>query len=354
MKKTILARNGGSMGSRWWEDLNCPDPARRIFPAMKAGEKCASMVWTQLFAALWVCLAGVLSAGAQEFFTISSQDRISGTAVGAHQLYNGTTPANGTTTAVPPAYRKVRVTEGSSITIRITLNSPQDRNADGALDNYTANITLATGPATSGAANSSFIGNFSVKSGSEIATAADASLSTTTLAFAPGAYSVDVTLTVPADGLAEFDEDVLIFVSGLVDTSTTTPLSLPNVVAQGVVTIPYRDTPPGAIDFTYADDTVVITQPGANNTVNAVVLDAVSGKTIIGGDFTAFSATPRNRIARITTLGANDASFDPGSGANAYIASIAIYSGVPTTADFSSVVVSRPSTETASIASPAC
>lgn len=277
-------------------------------------------------------LGSALNSSAQTTIRIQSQDSITGTGspppielFGTNSSTTSTsTPANGTTVATPPAYRKIRVTEGGSVTLRFTIGGA------GLLTDktYTATITANTGPGTGGAGANNNIPNFSVKPGSEIASAADFTLSTTALSFNTSATSPqlfqDVTLTAVNDNIAEFDEDILISVQALRNTTDGVDISGLNPVAWAVVTIVYQDTPPGAVDFTYADNTAVITQPGANNTVNAVVLDA-AGRAVIGGDFTAYSSTPRNRIARIGTGGGIDTSFDPGSGANAFISSIAIY-----------------------------
>jgi uncharacterized delta-60 repeat protein len=48
------------------------------------------------------------------------------------------------------------------------------------------------------------------------------------------------------------------------------------------------------------------------------------GKIIIGGDFTAYSGTARNRIARLNADGSVDESFNPGTGANLRVQTTAI------------------------------
>jgi len=48
------------------------------------------------------------------------------------------------------------------------------------------------------------------------------------------------------------------------------------------------------------------------------------GKIIIGGDFNTFNGTTRNRIARLNADGSLDATFNPGTGANQYIRSTAV------------------------------
>ena len=75
----------------------------------------------------------------------------------------------------------------------------------------------------------------------------------------------------------------------------------------------------GTIDVTFTLGT------GANSTVNTAVLQG-DGKIIIGGDFTSYNGTSRNRIARLNADGTLDATFDPGVGANASVFSTAIQS----------------------------
>ncbi|MEZ4791149.1 MAG: T9SS type A sorting domain-containing protein [Flavobacteriales bacterium] len=69
-------------------------------------------------------------------------------------------------------------------------------------------------------------------------------------------------------------------------------------------------------------DPIFITGTGPNNTVWSVALQLV-GKVLIGGQFTSFNGTARNRIARLNTDGSLDTSFDPGSAANNTIRSVA-------------------------------
>ena len=322
MNKSNCARRDASSGRCVPQCLMRPLFSPLIELA-KVGWERRACVQLLLGIALVALFSGMTTAvHGQTTITIGSSDSVSGSGVNAHQLFNGVTglPANGGSTAIPPAYRKIRVTEGGSVTLRFILSPTAT-----AEKNWTATIVANTGPGTGGGNG---IANFSVKPGSEIASAADYTLSTTSLAFSTVTGSIslqqDVTVTASPDNIAEFDEDILISVQGLRNTTDGVNISGGNPVAWAVVTIVYQDTPPGAIDFSYADNTSVITQPGANNTVNAVVLDAL-GRAVVVGDFTGYSATPRNRIARVTTTGANDITFDPGSGANAYIASLAIY-----------------------------
>jgi uncharacterized delta-60 repeat protein len=68
-----------------------------------------------------------------------------------------------------------------------------------------------------------------------------------------------------------------------------------------------RVTTTGANDATFAPGT------GANNNINAVALQA-DGKILIGGVFTTFNGTSKVRLARLTSTGANDATFAVGTG----------------------------------------
>jgi uncharacterized delta-60 repeat protein len=62
---------------------------------------------------------------------------------------------------------------------------------------------------------------------------------------------------------------------------------------------------------------------GANNEVHSIALQ-VDGKSIIGGSFTSYNGTGRNRIARLNADGSLDTSFDPGIGVDGPVLSIAL------------------------------
>jgi len=64
---------------------------------------------------------------------------------------------------------------------------------------------------------------------------------------------------------------------------------------------------------------------GANGSVNTITLQP-DGKIIIGGNFTTYNGSPRNRIARIYSDGSLDPSFDPGIGASGSILSTSLQS----------------------------
>ncbi len=62
---------------------------------------------------------------------------------------------------------------------------------------------------------------------------------------------------------------------------------------------------------------------GANNYINTITLQP-DGKVVIGGNFTSYNSTARNRIARLNADGTLDTAFNPGTGVNNYIHSITI------------------------------
>lgn len=62
---------------------------------------------------------------------------------------------------------------------------------------------------------------------------------------------------------------------------------------------------------------------GADNRVTSVAVQP-DGKVLLGGFFGTFNGTGRSRIARLLATGALDPSFDPGSGANADVYTLAL------------------------------
>jgi len=70
-------------------------------------------------------------------------------------------------------------------------------------------------------------------------------------------------------------------------------------------------------------DTSFDTSTGANETVYDVALQS-DGKVLIGGILTQVNGVGRNRIARLNADGSLDTGFDPGTGANNYVYSVAL------------------------------
>src|SRR5207248_2984893 len=75
----------------------------------------------------------------------------------------------------------------------------------------------------------------------------------------------------------------------------------------------------GSLDAAFLDGLA-----GANNTINSIALQP-DGKVLIGGLFTSVNGVGRNRIARLTSDGSIDTTFQNGmSGANSSVFSIAL------------------------------
>jgi uncharacterized delta-60 repeat protein len=64
---------------------------------------------------------------------------------------------------------------------------------------------------------------------------------------------------------------------------------------------------------------------GFNSTVNAVVLQS-DGKVLVGGQFTSYQGTTRNRIARLNADGSFDTTFNMGTGFGSTVYSVALKS----------------------------
>ena len=73
----------------------------------------------------------------------------------------------------------------------------------------------------------------------------------------------------------------------------------------------------GTLDGTFTLGT------GASASVTSIALQS-DGKIIIGGSFVSYNGTARNKIARLNTDGTIDATFNPGTGANGNVNTIAI------------------------------
>jgi uncharacterized delta-60 repeat protein len=135
--------------------------------------------------------------------------------------------------------------------------------------------------------------------------------------------------------------------SGLLPVTGTAQSITPTIAnSTGTNSFSYSGTLPDGVSFDPATgvfattglagvstgglDPNFVTQPagtlanaGANNTVNAIAVQP-DGKMIIGGEFTTYNGTSSNRIARLNADGSLDTTFDPGSGANGPIRTIAV------------------------------
>ena len=88
----------------------------------------------------------------------------------------------------------------------------------------------------------------------------------------------------------------------------------------------YRGTANGGAIRINADgtlDTNLATHSGVVGNFQTLT-PQTDGKTIVGGTFSSVSGTPRSNIARLNPDGSNDATFNPGTGANSTVLSSAV------------------------------
>ena len=135
-----------------------------------------------------------------------------------------------------------------------------------------------------------------------------------------------LTLTITNDSLVEFNEDILI---QLIIQPTQNDKRFLSSATDTILTILHDDLPAGSVDPNHNPDYNLGTippnnpNPGANGIVySALVLP--SGATLIGGSFTAVNTISRNRIARLNADGSHEGSFNPGTGANDFVSSMAL------------------------------
>ncbi|MFM1768765.1 MAG: hypothetical protein RJA22_1294 [Verrucomicrobiota bacterium] len=150
--------------------------------------------------------------------------------------------------------------------------------------------------------------------------------------FGGGVTRATVFIPVVDDNVVEFNEDVQLQLRAIPGQ-----FGVNGAGSVATMTILYDDQPAGMGDrgwnpdfaFRPEDNSQTLDPPfdrtpGANNTVNAVAVDE-SGRSVVGGDFTAYNSVPRNGITRILTNGLIDASFTPGTGVDGFISDLAIY-----------------------------
>jgi uncharacterized delta-60 repeat protein/uncharacterized repeat protein (TIGR01451 family) len=150
---------------------------------------------------------------------------------------------------------------------------------------------------------------------------------------AAGNWLVGIALPRPFasnDTEVEFNEDIRLQLFNPQPNQTAT--AAPGVLgsqSEATVTIKFNQQPAGAVDRGHNPDFSPSSYPsfnpvpGANGPVYGVAVQG-DDQSVIVGDFTAFDTVPANRIARLTTGGLPDSSFNPGDGANEFITSAAI------------------------------
>ena len=187
--------------------------------------------------------------------------------------------------------------------------------------------------------------------GSDFATAGSdyEEIASGTITFGPDDLIMPIAITIFSDDILEFNEDLHVT---LTEARGTLQVDDPDgmgteldyllgPVNQATVTILFNadvssPKPAGAVDLTFNPDNAANTippfnkSPGANNTVSTVAHDT-QGRIVLGGDFGAFNATARTRIARLMPTGLLDTNFNPNGGANDFVSAVAVYTNGPST-----------------------
>jgi uncharacterized repeat protein (TIGR01451 family)/uncharacterized delta-60 repeat protein len=151
-----------------------------------------------------------------------------------------------------------------------------------------------------------------------------------TLTWANPPVPIAVPIPIIDDNLAEFNEDLMI---NLHIQGVPNPAPL-GASIRSYLTILHEDRinaehAAGSVDPSYNRDYSLGTTPpnnatpGANNTVNRLAVQN-DGRTVIVGEFTSVNTVGRNRIARMNTDGSLDTAFNPGSGANSSVNTLAL------------------------------
>jgi len=131
-----------------------------------------------------------------------------------------------------------------------------------------------------------------------------------------------ISLSTIQDTLVEFNEDIKLFLHDAVTSGN--PL-----LDTAILTIMFDDQPPGAVDRLHNRDNFNLTDPpfntspGANGPVFSAAVQA-DGKAVIAGDFTAYNTQTRLRVARMNLDGSIDTTFDPGNGADSFASVILV------------------------------
>ncbi|NBV24849.1 MAG: hypothetical protein EBS05_23385, partial [Proteobacteria bacterium] len=141
-----------------------------------------------------------------------------------------------------------------------------------------------------------------------------------------GAVGFPIPIPIIDDRVAEYNEEIIV-------QMRTNPGG--GLLDECLLIILDNDDPAGAFDRDYNPDFDDRTSPpqnsapGANNKVFAVAVQD-DLKALVGGDFTAVNTLTRNRIARMNFDGSLDTTFNPGVGANAFVAAIGTYANSTT------------------------
>ena len=131
---------------------------------------------------------------------------------------------------------------------------------------------------------------------------------TTTVTFGDGVTVQTVLVPLIDDGETEDTETVLLTLSN--------PQGVLLGLASATLTILDNEPAPGGVEPTFTPGA------GGNNFVRSLTL-MPDRKVLLGGAFTSWDNTNRGGVARLNTNGTHDLTFNPGTGANELVASVA-------------------------------
>jgi uncharacterized delta-60 repeat protein len=229
-----------------------------------------------------------------------------------------------------PPWTSVDSTNATTITINVVLATAPGDTSQGVEVDYSVSTRNYTRP------------------GSDFATpGADYEpITLGTLTFGPNDTVLPISITITNDNELEFNEDFHVTLTEARGSMTVDSADGPvemdyaiGKVSEATVTIlfnaqPTASKPAGAVDLLFNPDNSPVTtppfnsRPGANNSVSAVAHDN-RGNIIIGGNFSAYNATTRTRIARVRPDGLLDETFRPDPGANDFVRSLVVYTNGP-------------------------
>ena len=136
-----------------------------------------------------------------------------------------------------------------------------------------------------------------------------------TLRFLPGEISKSINITIFQDGEATGNKDLILTLSnprGLGALANCAGLGSPSVVKLTIIDAESVNTPAGSLDTAF--------NPSAktDGPVYSIALQP-DGNLLLAGDFTRLNDIPRSGLGRLLSDGTFDPSFDPGPGADAIV-----------------------------------
>ncbi len=155
-----------------------------------------------------------------------------------------------------------------------------------------------------------------------------------TITFPTGQHAYDpqaISFTINDNGLQQFNEDFTISLYEEDANGNAIPCGM---IDKTTVTILYDDNSPpaGSVDERYNPDfgeemigptATDNSHPGADGEVEGLAIQP-DNKSILVGDFPAYNGNLINNIVRANIDGSQDTSFNPGSGPNGFVSSIAL------------------------------